>query len=333
MGFLRRLFGGSAREEPQPASPDVPHAAISPDGLSITVGFGPPGSASPTGREGNELCVVAVGRVSIPASIYRGYQRDVQDWSSGIRLEDPRTGRMMIRDDDYPADFRAAGARSVAAVGIPHHPDAQRDEFAVGHRVRLVPEPTNPVNPNAIAVRSADGRYLGGYIPDDELDGMHGAVPAPVEGLVVWEHSTWRPRVRIGMKLLVGPSVALRLIPELEAAAELARRETRYQRGQEDERAEQEAMRPVLLAAREEQERAKKEAARAAAAAKAEQAALMRRAAKAERAAQSEAWRSQGLCVECGAPIESPAGARGRPTVRCAVHASAARQKRTPTGG
>ena len=134
---------------------------------------------------GEQLAFVAVGSVAVPAVIYRDYQRDTQDWSSGIRLEDPVTGRRLADDDAYPADFYAAGARSIAVAGIDHHPRAQSDAFGIGKIVRLVPEPTNPIDPDAIAVHSNDRSAVAGYVPADELAKVREASPLPGVGLVV----------------------------------------------------------------------------------------------------------------------------------------------------
>lgn len=291
MGFLRRLFGGAD------TAPRV--------GITVSIS-----REEARYDPGDGQCFVTVGGVTIPGAIYRDHQRDVQDWSSGVRLEDPRTGRMLLGENRYPRDFLAAGARSVAVVGLPHHPDAQRDQFAVGARVGLVPEPDNPVNPRAIAVRSADGRYLAGYVPDDELDRIWSTEPTPREGIIVWEQFSWRPRIRKGLIALVGPTVELRMVPSSRLAAEAARREAAYARGRIEEEAENERER--ALAAERRQER---EAERARRAAEREAARKLK--------AQAAAWRAEGRCIECGAPIEPQSG-RGRPPIRCVLHRGSA---------
>lgn len=247
--------------------------------------------------DGDELAVVAVGPVAVPAAIYRGYRRDTQDWSSGIRLDDPTTGRMMTSDDDYPADFYAAGARSIAVAGLDYHAGAQSEAFGIGKIVRLVPEPSNPVDPNAIAVYCNDRSALAGYVPADDLTKVREATPLPGVGLVVWENFTWRPRKRIGMRVLIGPSVALRPIPAAQARAERTRREAIYAAGREAEWARQRAERDAKAAAKQvrKAERETRDA---------------ERARKAERVA---AWRAEGRCVGCGAAI--PPG--GRRSIRC----------------
>ena len=260
------------------------------------------------GGSDEQLAVVEVGSARVNAAIYRDYQRDTQDWSSGIRLEDPVTGHRLRDDDGYPEDFRAAGARSVAVVGIPHHAEAQRQEFGVGQAVRLVAEPMNPVDPRAIAVRSADGKLLAGYVPADELDRIIATRPAPVGGLVVWENFTWRPRRRVGIRILIGPSVRLGLVPSAATEREATRRSQAYALGRELEEQR-------YAAEKLERDRAR-EAERAVRAAAVEQGRAERQRARDAAAALVADRRVAGVCVECGGPIEARPG-RGRPVVRC----------------
>ena len=46
--------------------------------------------------------------------------------------------------------------------------EIQRRDFAPGARVRLVPEPDNPYDADAVAVRSGNGRLKCGYVPREE---------------------------------------------------------------------------------------------------------------------------------------------------------------------
>jgi len=302
MGLLRRLLG---IPEPQPAPAPS---------FAVTV-------AEPDGR----LAVVTVGNVSVNAAIYEAHQRDVQDWSSGVRIEDPRTGRWLISGDhQYPDDFRAAGARAVAVAGVSHHADAQSPAFETGQMVQLIPEPTNPVDPRAIAIRSADGRLTAGYVPAEDLDRLAEVQPPPRVGLVVWENFTWRPRVRLGLRLLIGPNIRIQLVPEHLEARERVRRATVYQAGREAEQRESEVARQRAEAAKlaraqeraalheqrrvETERRATERDQRAKARAAAAEVAAMKRAAAA--------------CVECGGALEPHQG-RGRRPIRCATCRSA----------
>jgi hypothetical protein len=289
MGFLRRLFGLD-RTSPAPSVRGT---------MTVNVhGFD------------DRLAVVRVGGVHVDASVWEGYQRDTQDWSNGVRLMDPETGDWLRDDEHYPPDLRAAGARSIACVGLGFHPGSQSPAFAAGSIVRLVSEPTNPVNPHAVAVRSADGRELAGYVSDDELERVRALVPPASVGLVVWENYRWRPRERTGMRLVIGPSVQLDLVPVGREPAERAHRDATYAAGKERQRLALEAERAqadvAKLAVREAKRREREmlEAARAGA--------------RAERARLERERRAAGVCLACGGPIEPHVG-KGRPSIRCAT--------------
>lgn len=288
MSFLRRLWGQGDETE-------------SPEAQRLRWDI-----ATRNQRANGQFAYVTVGGVTIPATIHRDYARDVEDWSSDIRLEEPRTGRILTSEDDYTEEFRAAGARTTSVAGLSHHPDAQSDAFDLCQIVSLVPEPVNRVHREAIAVRSPDGRLLGGYVADDELAKLRATSPPPTAGLVVWERWTWRKGERTGLRLLVGPSVSLSLVPLTAADAEGKSRQARYEAGLEQERIEAQAR---TVAA----EKVARESLRQQLAAEREQAA-------ATRAAQVTAWLSQGLCVDCGAPVERTTSSRGRPPVRCERH-------------
>jgi len=289
MSFLRRLFGKSES------------SAAPPPSVRVVLQVQGPGAD-------DELAEVTVGGVAIPAVIYRDYERD-DDWTSGIRLEHPVTGRWLLSDDEYPDAIRRAGGRATAIVGLPYHPDAQRAEFGLGRFVKLVPEPTNPVNPAAIAARSWDGRYLAGYIPDDDLAKVRATDPPSVMGLVVWERWTVGPRIRRSIRIVIGATVSFAMVPAREVPAERARRETLFAAGTDAERAAKEAVRVAAheaKAAVHEAERERRHAERIAA--------------HDLKVAQANTWKAAGLCVDCGAPLEPTTGGRGRPPVRCELH-------------
>lgn len=184
-----------------------------------------------------------VGPVVINAALYTGYSRGGNDWADGIRLEDPDRGGMLFGDDDYPREWIEAGIRDIAVVGIPYHPDAQLSDFGVGRYVRLVPEPNNPKDRRAIAVRSVDGRRLAGYVPADRLDDMWATRPAPQVGLIVWDHYSGPVRERLGLYVVAAPSIELRMVPPQYSEAERARRSAIYEAGGEQELRERQARR------------------------------------------------------------------------------------------
>ncbi len=263
--------------------------------------------SAPT-REGDlpiQFAFVIVGGLVINAGVYLGYPRGEGVWSDGLRLEDADSGGLHYREEDYPGEWLDAGIRDIAVVGLPYHPDAQCPEFGVGQYVRLVPEPTNKKDRRAIAIRSADGRRLAGYVPADRLDELWSMRPAPQVGLIAWDKYIGPPRERVALYVIAAPTVELRVVPFQQAEAERARREWVYGA---DERArlkkieERESAKQARTAERE-RVRQEKEA-------------------KAELEA---ARRAAGVCLDCGGPIEPRVGS-GRLPIRCAPCRAATHQ-------
>ncbi len=221
---------------------------------------------------------------------------------------------MVFDEQQLPEAARAAGARDIAIVGLPYHTASQGAEFGVGRKVRVIPEPSNPVDKRAIAICSLDGRRVAGYIPSDDLDRIWTTTPFPREGVIVWENFTWRPRTRIGLRAVIGPSVDLVPVAPRDRSREAARREAAYAAAQQvaDQRreqlrlereAERERQRAALVEARQ-AERAERE--------------RLKAEAKAAKLELTDQRRAAGVCVQCGGPIE-PAAGRGRPSLRCAT--------------
>ena len=228
-----------------------------------------------------------VGPIVINAALYMGYSRGGDDWADGIRLEDPDCGGMLFGDDVYPREWIEAGIRDVAVVGIPYHPDSQRPDFSVGRYVRLVPEPNNPKDRRAIAVRSVDGRRLGGYVPGDRLDDL-------------WDHYSGPVRERLGLYVVAAPSIEFRLVPPQNVDAERARRNAIYEVGGEQQLRTRQAKEAQLEA---------RKSTKANATPNAERIRAARLASIAERQA-------TGSCVSCGGAIESHTQSGDR-QIRC----------------
>jgi len=243
-----------------------------------------------------QFAYLIVGSLVINAGVNIGYPRGDGEWTDGLRLEDPDDGRIRLREDDYLESWIDAGIRDVAVVGLPYHPDAQCPEFGVGQYLHLVPEPTNRKDRRAIAIRSADGRRLAGYVPADRLDELWSMRPAPQVGIVAWDNYTGPPRERVGLYVIAAPTIELRVVPLQYAEAERARRESIYG-----------AKEAARLRAIEERQAAKQ--ARAAERARARD----------EKEAKIEveaSRRAAGVCLDCGGPIEPRIGS-GRSPVRC----------------
>jgi hypothetical protein len=121
----------------------------------------------------------------------------------------------MPQDVDYAA--RGVRACRVAGVSYRYH-EIQSDEFALCRRLRLVPDPSNPYDGNAIEVRSSDGKLMAGFIPREIAAEVAPCFKrdGPWEAVSVWE---WRTvsRGRIGIRVLMAPR-----LPRLEFSGEVS---------------------------------------------------------------------------------------------------------------
>ena len=124
--------------------------------------------------------------------------------SRGLRLKDKMS--VWLPFGEVADDLEAIGARFVEVAGVTHHPDHDAPAFAAAQPVLLVPEPHNERDPNAIAVRSADGRLIAGYLPREVASWCRrrGGYAA---GLVLWEYrDPGRTADRTGLRLLIAPA-------------------------------------------------------------------------------------------------------------------------------
>ena len=105
---------------------------------------------------------------------------------------------------DYLSN-RAQGMESFGVAGETHHrEDLQADSFRPPARLSLMPEPTNPYDPNAVAVWDAAKRYQAGYIPGSEAKRIGGRIRKGqiVECLSIWETIVNGKRVSLRMLLV-----------------------------------------------------------------------------------------------------------------------------------
>ena len=151
-----------------------------------------------------ENVVVRVGEVTVRASRC--------DWeafgdgeleSRGLRLKDERSAWLPL--GEVTEELERLGARIIEVAGVTHHPNHDAPAFTAEQPVRLVPEPDNPYDRNAIAVRSADGRLMAGYVPRGDAAWCHRHGGA-FTGVVVWEYRAARDvRDRRGLRVLIAP--------------------------------------------------------------------------------------------------------------------------------
>jgi hypothetical protein len=106
---------------------------------------------------------------------------------SGFHLRDAET--------EEPVRWEDPRIRVVPAAGVSYRPEALADvSFDPGRRLRLVAEPENPHDPNAVAIWNEAGTVQVGYVPAEvapELSGDEQAV------------SLWR--VEGGLRVLLAP--------------------------------------------------------------------------------------------------------------------------------
>lgn len=125
----------------------------------------------------------------------------------GIQLLDPEHGTYVF-DDDISATW--SGLWPTYLAGAEKNSDSARPQFDAGQVVELIPEPDNPYDGNAIAVRSLDRRYKAGYIPRDATEHVRRMVDnGPIAALVQWEQRTPGATQRQRLRLLIGPATCL----------------------------------------------------------------------------------------------------------------------------
>jgi hypothetical protein len=120
----------------------------------------------------------------------------------GYVVESVKDGQRLAWD--YLSN-RVQGMESFGIAGeTHHHEDLQADSFRPPARLSLVPEPTNPYDPNAVAVWDAAKKHQAGYIPGSEAKRIAGRIRDGklVECLSIWETIVNGERVSLRILLL-----------------------------------------------------------------------------------------------------------------------------------
>ena len=126
----------------------------------------------------------------------------------GFFLREAESGDPLRWQD---ARLSEAGAHVIRVAGTSYRSDALRDPgFEPGNPLRLVREPDNPHDPNAISVWNQDRTAQAGYVPADVAVLLAGL--GELCALSLWE---WRSGTgeRIGLRALVYPEGAVRIPP------------------------------------------------------------------------------------------------------------------------
>jgi hypothetical protein len=100
--------------------------------------------------------------------------------------------------------FEEAGARLFAVAGISFRPDTVAG-IGIGSRLRVEPEPSNPHDPNAVAVYAAGGGGQLGYVPRTLTATVRRLASADAQGVV---HFVWRRAdgTACGLRALLAPA-------------------------------------------------------------------------------------------------------------------------------
>lgn len=95
----------------------------------------------------------------------------------------------------------------IKVAGLKYRDQAARETArgGPGERLLVMADPTNPVNKNALAVRTANRRHLLGYVHDTDLGDVRGALERGWVPVTVWE---WRyvNGERCAMHVVLAPS-------------------------------------------------------------------------------------------------------------------------------
>lgn len=133
------------------------------------------------------------------APLYELERREADD-SRGFVVRRVADGQR-LRWQTLPKRY---GLESFNVAGTSHRLDALQDpSFAPGKPLSLIPEPSNPYDPNAIGVWNDQGTLQVGYLPREyaaKLAPRLGTGPK-LAAIAVWE--TFADSHRVGLRVLI----------------------------------------------------------------------------------------------------------------------------------
>jgi len=142
---------------------------------------------------------------------------------TGVMFRDAAEDTWLPWDDPR---FAAAGVLLIKVAGVSFRPDALAGpRWEVGARVRLVPEPTNTHDPDAIAIFDQAQSRQGGYVPRALTGAVLRLGPPEETAAIVFHEWTRRDGARSALRCALGPGP---FVARLEA---FVRRSRRYASG------------------------------------------------------------------------------------------------------
>ena len=131
-------------------------------------------------------------------------------WRSGFRPCRESSNHWIPWDDPT---LVKAGVAVFRVAGVSYRSDElQRAEFSPGLEIRLVPEPSNEYDRNAVAVFDASGQFQVGYLPREVAASVAGR--RGMGGVVLEETRESREGRRIGLTAALVPPGELRIHPQ-----------------------------------------------------------------------------------------------------------------------
>jgi hypothetical protein len=132
----------------------------------------------------------------------------------GFQPIDVKTS-IWIFGDELPEPIAKAGCWLCPVAGISNYSGRVISDFAPGQEVRLVREPSNRHDRNAVSVRSLDGGVVAGYVPRAVAKRIAPQMDQGVtfRAVVLWELRRAGSRGRDGMRVFLGPGLGLDTMP------------------------------------------------------------------------------------------------------------------------
>jgi hypothetical protein len=146
-----------------------------------------------------------VGDVEIPAVDFTTHGGDSDSYSRGYALIGPQGGEYGHLSELLSSAWMTTGLEVLYVVGVTKRPHALASEaFAPGKAVRLMAEPQNRYDRNAVGVWDAAGQEQLGYLPR-EYAATIAKVWQDYRAIVLREAIDKATGRRVGVKLVLAP--------------------------------------------------------------------------------------------------------------------------------